>query len=85
MVSFEYVVKDALGIHARPAGMIVKEAIQFQSNIRMKTPKKEVDLKRIMGVMGAGVKCNDLVTVYCDGEDEGAAKEALEHFFKTNL
>lgn len=48
----EYTIKDALGIHARPAGLLVKEAGKFASKIMIASPKKEVDAKRIMGVMG---------------------------------
>ena len=43
----EYTIKDELGIHARPAGMLVKEAAQFKSSIKIAGPKKEVDLSLI--------------------------------------
>ena len=51
MKTFEYTITDELGIHARPAGMLVKEASKFASKIMIASPKKEVDAKRIMGVM----------------------------------
>ena len=51
MKTVEYTIKDALGIHARPAGLLVKEAGKFASKIMIASPKKEVDAKRIMGVM----------------------------------
>ena len=56
MKTFEYTITDELGIHARPAGMLVKEASEFASKIMIASPKKEVDAKRIMGVMSLGVK-----------------------------
>ena len=61
MKTVEYTITDELGIHARPAGMLVKEAAQFKSSIKIAGPKKEVDAKRIMGVMSMGVKQGDTV------------------------
>ena len=48
MKTIEYTITDELGIHARPAGMLVKEAAKFQSKIMVASPKKEVDAKRII-------------------------------------
>ncbi|MDO4270951.1 MAG: HPr family phosphocarrier protein [Eubacteriales bacterium] len=81
----EYTITDALGIHARPAGMLVKEAAKFQSDIKIASPKKEVDAKRIMGVMSLGAKQGDLVKLTIAGGDEAEAAEALELFLKQNL
>ena len=85
MTSFAYTVNDALGIHARPAGLLVKEAMKFSCAVKMETPTKTVDAKRIMAVMGAGVKCGDTVTLAFDGADEKEAAAAIEAFFKANL
>ena len=81
----EYTIKDALGIHARPAGLLVKEAGKFQSKIMIASPKKEVDAKRIMGVMSLGVKKGDTVKLTIEGEDEDAAASALKAFLSANL
>ena len=54
MKTFNYVIKDELGIHARPAGLLVKEAAKFQSAVKIAKDGKEVDAKRIFGVMGLG-------------------------------
>lgn len=85
MKELKYVIKDELGIHARPAGLLVKEASKFTSNITIKTEAKEADAKKIIRVMGLGVKQGNEVTVTCDGEDEVAAIEAMTNFFNTNL
>ena len=85
MKTVEYTIKDALGIHARPAGLLVKEAGKFQSKIMIASPKKEVDAKRIMGVMGLAIKKGDVLTMTFDGPDEDAAAAALEAFLKENL
>nr|WP_297284025.1 HPr family phosphocarrier protein [uncultured Agathobaculum sp.] len=85
MKTVQYTIKDELGIHARPAGMLVKEAAQFKSSIKIAGPKKEVDAKRIMGVMSMGVKKGDTVKLTIEGADEAEAAAALQKFLQENL
>ena len=85
MKSFTYTVQDELGLHARPAGLLVKEAAKFKSAITLDSGAKKADAKRIMAVMSMGVKQGVEVTVTVDGEDEDAAFEAIKTFFETNL
>lgn len=85
MKTFDYVVKDALGIHARPAGQLAKEAKNFTSKITIKKGDKEVEATRIMAVMALGVKQNEQVCVMVEGEDEDAACEAVKKFFEEQL
>ena len=85
MKTFEYTITDELGIHARPAGMLVKEAAQFKSSIKIAGPKKEVDAKRIMGVMQLGAKQGNTLTLEISGPQEAEAAAALEEFLKSNL
>ena len=85
MKSFSYTVKDELGIHARPAGMLVKEVKNFQSKVTLERDGKSVDASRLMAVMGMGVKKDQTVTVTVEGDDEDAACEAIKAFFETNL
>ena len=82
MKSFEYTIKDELGIHARPAGMLVKEAKNFASEC---TITKDGKLTQLMMLMSLGVKQGDTVTVAANGEDEDAAIETLKAFFEANL
>ena len=85
MKSFEYTIKDELGIHARPAGMLVKEAKKFESKITLTKGEKTVSATQLMMIMGMAVKKGAEVTVSADGADEDAAIEAMEKFFKENL
>ena len=85
MQQFTYVITDEAGIHARPAGLLVKEAAKFASTTTIAKGAKKGDLKRIFGVMALGVKKGEAITVTCDGADEDAAAAALEAFFKANL
>lgn len=85
MKTFQYTVKDELGIHARPAGLLVKEAKNFTSKITIKKEDKEADATRIMSVMGLGVKMGQMVTVTAEGEDENEACAAMQKFFEEQL
>ncbi len=85
MKEFSYTVKDELGIHARPAGMLVKEVKNFQSKVTLEKDGKTVDASRLMAVMGMGVKKDMTVKVTVEGEDEEACYEAIKAFFETNL
>ncbi len=85
MEQFTYVIKDPLGIHARPAGMIVKKASEFTCTITLQTPTAMADAKRIIGVMGLVAKQGTPITVACNGEDERVAAKELEEFFQKNL
>ena len=77
--------KEELGIHARPAGLLVKEAKNFTSKITIKKGEKEVDATRVMAVMALGVKQGETVTVNVDGADEDAAVAAMKAFFEKEL
>lgn len=85
MKEFTYTITDPEGIHARPAGVLVKQAAGYSCAVKIAKDGREVDAKRIMGVMSLGVKCGMEVTVKCDGEDEDKASTELEAFFKENL
>lgn len=85
MKKFEYVVKDEVGIHARPAGLLVKEAKKYESKITISKDGKSAEATKLMAVMGLGVKCGQSVEVAVEGADEDAAFEGIKDFFETNL
>lgn len=85
MKEFKYVITDELGIHARPAGLLAKEAAKFQSDIKIKKGEKEADAKRIFGIMGLAAKKGDEIVLTADGADEADAIAAIEEFLKANL
>ena len=78
MVELRYVIADKLGIHARPAGLLVKRCSAFACNIQIGTPEKMVDAKRVMGVMGLAVKHGTEIIMTFDGSDAKEAAEDLE-------
>ncbi len=85
MKTFTYVIKDELGIHARPAGVLAKEARKYESKIRITKDGKSAEAGRLMSVMAMGVKCGDHVEVSVEGPDEEAAFEGIRTFFESNL
>ena len=85
MKTFEYTIKDELGIHARPAGLLVKEAKKYESECTITKDGKTKKLTQLMMLMSLGVKQGDIVTVTAEGADEEKAIEALKQFFEANL
>ena len=85
MKSFEYTITDPVGIHARPAGLLVKKSKEFASAVTVEKGDKSVNALKLMALMGMGIKQGDTVKVTIDGADEDAAAAAIEEFFKANL
>ena len=85
MKSFEYTITDSVGIHARPAGMLSREAKKYKSAICVIKNGKSANVLRLMALMGLGVKCGETVTVTIEGEDEETVAPLIEEFFKANL
>ena len=85
MKELKYIIKYEQGIHARPAGLLVKTLSEFSSEVRVGTPLKMVDGKRVFAVMGLGLKQGDEMTLTFDGPDEDAAAAMAEQFLRANL
>lgn len=85
MKQFTYTITDELGIHARPAGLLVKKAMEFKSTVSVDNGIKKGDAKKIMSLMMMAVKQGQTVTFTVEGEDEDAAAAAIEGFMKENL
>ena len=85
MKEFDFTVTDELGIHARPAGMLVKIAKKYQSSIKIKKDSKEALATSLLSMMSLNIKKGDNVKVVTDGADEDAAYEEVLDFFSKNL
>ena len=86
MKSFEYTISDPLGIHARPAGLLVKQIKGCaDSAVTITKGEKSVNALKLMGIMQMGIKQGDTVRIDVEGGDEEAVAAAIEAFFKTNL
>lgn len=85
MKEFQYVIQDPVGLHARPAGLLVKQAGGFQSKVTVECNGKSADARKLIMLMSLGIKQGMEITCKIEGEDEEAAAEALQKFFQENL
>ena len=85
MKEFQYTIKDACGIHARPAGLLVKTVKGFASTATLEKDGKSCDMRKLMALMGMGVKQGETVTIKVEGDDEEAAAEAIQKFLSENV
>lgn len=85
MQRFEHTVKDPVGIHARPAGLLVKFAQSLGSDISLECRGKSADAKKILAVMGLGAKCGDLLTVCVTGQTEKHDSDLIKEFLEKNV
>ena len=85
MLSFEYVIKDKIGIHARPAGLLVKKAKEYKSIVTISANGKSAKASALMALMGMCVKNGMTVLISAEGEDEAECIEGMKQFFEENL
>lgn len=85
MIKIPFIIQDELGIHARPAGALVKEASKYASAIMVTCNGKSADAKRLFALMSLGAKCGDTLEVTVTGEDEKTAAAAFEKFLQETL
>lgn len=85
MKEFTYTITNPIGIHARPAGLLAKEAKKYASACTITKGDKTQKLTQLMMLMAMGIKQGDTVTVRVEGEDETTAAAELEQYFKANL
>ena len=85
MKQFTYTIKDELGVHARPAGLLVKLAKKYASKVTLEKNGKSCDMRKLMALMGMGVKQGETVTIKVEGDDEEAAAAAVQKFLTENV
>ena len=85
MKEIKYVITDPVGIHARPAGLLVNLAKAAASSITVSKGDKSAEMKKLMKLMSLGVKTGNVITVAAEGPAEDEAIEAMKKFFEENL
>ena len=85
METFTYKIKDEIGIHARPAGILAKKAKEFESEIILKCNGKSANATKLIALMGLGVKCGDTVEVTVSGKDEKEVLKIMQEFFSEHF
>ena len=85
MKEFTHVINDPMGLHARPAGMLVKACAGYASAVTITAPTAKADAKRLMAVMRLAAKQGMELTVSVEGADEEKAAAELKAFLEANL
>ena len=85
MKEFKHVIQDPMGLHARPAGMLVKACAGYASKITLTAPTGTADAKRLMGIMRLAAKQGMELTITVEGADEETAAAELQAFLAANL
>ena len=80
-----YTIKTPIGMHARHAGLLVKEASRFQSEIMLSKGDRSVNAKGILALMGLGIRQGDLIQINIEGEDEDIAAAELKNYIWTQF
>ena len=85
MKEIKHVINDPLGMHARPAGMLVKAVAPFASKITVTPPTPTPHAKRLMALMRLAAKQGMELTITIEGDDEEKAAAELQAFLTANL
>ena len=86
MKQFTYTIKDALGIHARPAGLLAKKAKSYaDTTVTISANGKTVNAGQLMKLMALGAKQGTEVTIACEGANEEEAAAGMKAFMEENL
>lgn len=85
MKEFTYVIKDEIGIHARPAGNMVRMLKDTKSSITLECKGKRADAKKIFSLISLAAKKDDEIKIIIDGEDEEKVEKDLLKYLSENL
>lgn len=85
MTGFDYTLKNPMGLHMRPAGVMVKRLNEVPCTVMLRCGERSANGKRILAVMSLAAKCGETVKVEVTGENEQAVAEELQIFFKENF
>lgn len=85
MVSQKLVIKNEAGLHARPAGVLAQAAMKCKSDVLILVGEKKVQVKSILNLMAAGIKCGTEIELRCDGENEEEELKSLTALIESGL
>lgn len=85
MVSQKVTIKNPTGLHLRPAGILCKEAMNFQSVVTFNYRGNTANAKSVLSVLGACIKSGDEIELVCEGEDETKALQSLVQIIDNGL
>ena len=82
MVKQKVTIGNPTGLHLRPAGLLCKEALRFQSSIKFEYGNTTANAKSVLSVLGA---CVDEIELICEGVDEKEALDAITELINGGL
>ena len=85
MLSKEVIVKNQVGLHARPATFFIQKANNFKSSIWVSKDERKVNAKSLLGVLSLGIIKDTAISIIADGEDEEEAVNALAELINSNF
>lgn len=77
MVETKETVKNALGLHIKPAGELSNIALQYSCNVYLRIREYDVNAKSLLGILSAQVKCGEEITIVCNGDQEEECLAAI--------
>ncbi|WP_333851225.1 HPr family phosphocarrier protein [Leclercia sp.] len=78
-------VVNSTGLHARPAATFVKTLKKYECSVTLVNNGKEIQIKGLMSVLGAGVKGKSSIELICEGPDEQALMNELIGLFASGF
>ncbi len=85
MINTAVTVTAPEGLHLRPAGVLSKLVRNYNSETTIKFEGKDINAKKMMAIMSAGIKAGSQIEIVCDGEDETAAMAEIKAFFDNGM
>ncbi len=85
MISKDYIITAAEGIHARPATALVKLTKNYKSNFNIKKGDRIVKLNSLLNILSLAAKGGETISIIVEGEDEIDAMAAIDQFFTEHL
>ena len=85
MVSKDFTITNKMGLHMRPAQVLVSEMNKFASTVTIRFGEKKINAKGMMGLMSACIGCGAKISMVCDGTDEQAALEAAAKLIQSGF
>ena len=85
MISRDVVIKNNVGLHARPATFFIQKANSYRSSVWVEREDRRVNAKSLLGVLSLGIVKGTTITLIADGADEKEAVAALVDLVNDNF
>jgi phosphocarrier protein HPr len=85
MISKDYIITSAEGIHARPATALVKLTKNYKSVFNIKKGERVIKLNSLLNILSLAAKGGETISIIVEGEDETDAMAAIDQFFTEHL